>query len=737
MNNLNKSPIEVLAPAGNPECFYAAINNGADAVYLGLSSFNARMRAENFTTSNIRDFIKHAHTFGVKVYITINTLLKDDDFDELVEMVKVLIDAKADAFIVQDYGVAHILKTCFDGIVLHASTQMGIHNLDGALFAEKLGFSRIVLSRETKLEDIKLIKQHTNLEIEYFVQGALCVAFSGNCYLSSLEKNLSGNEGKCLQLCRLPFTNNQTGETKYYLSARDLSLLNNLQTIIDAGVTSLKIEGRMRHSGYVATATSIYKNVTLNLAQKIDEKYLKNAEKIFKNTFSRGDYNTFAYLNSGVTDNIIYPDYQNHIGTKIGSVLNVSPFKNDLFKVKLKSSHPLSSGDGLKIINPKTHEQICSLGVGNVDILSNDEYTIYTKNKFSAGLDVHLTQDAKHENSLLSNTQKLGINVSISAFSKKLLKITLKNQFAETAYESDFILEPAKKLPLTKDDFVSQFEKLSNTPFTLNNLTLETDGVFVPKGVLNELRRNAVMTLLNATIAENEKHLKVSFNQSNFNSLKSQKTNCTGKNITIVDDINFEPNKHTIFVYSPADYSNCDALSVLQKVKPENFALSLPTILNYADKLVLDKLLNTLPKNIWLFANNIYGLHYANLGYNVIASPLLNIKNKFAINCLNSNNIHLVCSSVEIDLEFANKHNLIWFKNGRFPLMTFAHCPYKTIHGTTCKDCKHNAELKLKADYGEIYQISRTKISNCYFKLEKELSREAANFNLINFTHQS
>ena len=218
MKNLNQSPIEVLAPAGNPECFYAAINNGADAVYLGLSSFNARMRAENFTTSNIRDFIKHAHTFGVKVYITINTLLKDDDFDELVEMVKVLIDAKADAFIVQDYGVAHVLKTCFDGIVLHASTQMGIHNLDGALFAEKLGFSRIVLSRETKLEDIKLIKQHTNLEIEYFVQGALCVAFSGNCYLSSLEKNLSGNEGKCLQLCRLPFTNNQTGETKYYLS---------------------------------------------------------------------------------------------------------------------------------------------------------------------------------------------------------------------------------------------------------------------------------------------------------------------------------------------------------------------------------------------------------------------------------------------------------------------------------------------------------------------------------------
>jgi len=737
MKNLNQSLIEVLSPAGNPECFYAAINNGADAVYLGLSSFNARMRAENFNTSNIRDFIKHAHTFGVKVYITINTLLKDDDFDELVKMVKVLIDAKADAFIVQDYGVAHVLKTCFDGIVLHASTQMGIHNLNGALFAEKLGFSRIVLSRETKLEDIKLIKQHTNLEIEYFVQGALCVAFSGNCYLSSLEKNLSGNEGKCLQLCRLPFTNNQTGETKYYLSARDLSLLENLQTLIDAGVTSLKIEGRMRHSGYVATATSIYKNATLNFSQKTDEKYLKNATKILKNTFSRGDYNAFAYLNSGVTDNVIYPDYQNHIGTKIGTVLNITPFKNDLFKVKIKSSHPLSSGDGLKIINSKTHEQVCSLGVGNVESLNNDEYVIYTKNKFSAGLDVHLTQDANHEKSLLSKVQKLGINVFISAFSNKPLKITLQNKFAKSSIESDFVLEPAKKLPLTKDDFVVQFEKLSNTPFTLDDLTLETDGIFVPKGVLNELRRNAILALLDATITENEKHLNVSFNQGRFDTLKSQHTNCPGKNLTMVDDTNFEPDKNTIFVYSPADYSNCDALGVLQKVKPENFALSLPTILNYADKIVLDKLLNTLPKNIWLFANNIYALYYASLGYNVIASPMLNIKNKFAINCLNSNNIHLICSSIEIDLDFANKHNLIWFKNGRFPLMTFAHCPYKTIYSTTCKDCKYNAKLELKANYGEIYQISRTKVSNCYFKLEKDLSRETANFNLTNFTHQS
>ena len=160
MKNLNLNKLEILSPAGNPECFYANINNGADAVYLGLSSFNARMKAENFTTDNIREFVKYAHKFGVKVYVTVNTLIENEDFDEFISMIKILVDAKVDAFIVQDFGIAHLLKTSFDGIELHASTQMGIHNLNGAKVAEKLGFSRIVLSRETSLEDIKEIKRN-------------------------------------------------------------------------------------------------------------------------------------------------------------------------------------------------------------------------------------------------------------------------------------------------------------------------------------------------------------------------------------------------------------------------------------------------------------------------------------------------------------------------------------------------------------------------------------------------
>jgi hypothetical protein len=173
----------------------------------------------------------------------------------------------------------------------------------------------------------------------------------------------------------------------------------------------------------------------------------------------------------------------------------------------------------------------------------------------------------------------------------------------------------------------------------------------------------------------------------------------------------------------------------LQKTKPENFALNLPTIQNAKDYLIIKQMLGTLPKNIYLFANNIAGLALASEGFKVIASPLLNIKNKFAVLCLNSHGINTICASIESDIDFALEHNLVWFESGNFPLMTFAHCPFKTIYGGTCKTCKYSPSLEYKADYQEIYKIKRIKMSNCYFELQKPLSRQKAKFNLINFKH--
>lgn len=738
MKNINFNKLEILSPAGSPDCFYAAINAGANAVYLGLSEFNARMKAHNFTTHNIRDFVRHAHKFNAKVYVTVNTLLEDDDFDKFINMIKSLINSKVDAFIVQDLGVAHLLKNSFKNINLHASTQMGIHNLNGAKIAEQLGFSRIVLSREATLEDIKQIKQNTNLEIEYFVQGALCVAFSGNCYFSSLEKNASGNEGKCLQLCRLPYTNNIDGKTSYYLSARDLSLLENLETLIEAGVSSFKIEGRMRHAGYTATATNIYRNaIDLIKTNSLTKKFIEESEKELKISYSRGNYNKNAYLQKTKDEPIIFDDYQNHIGIKIGTVKKVEPFKNGLTKATLVLNQEIGEGDGLKIIDSKTKTQVCSLGVGNVEKLNDNEYIIFTKNTFKAGLDVHLTQSFKNENKIIKNAKKIKINIKINAFAGKALKVEAETQNGiKSSFTSSYTLEKATKTPVLESDFKSQFEKLSNTDFALENFTVETDGIFLPKSKLNEARRDVIETLENAIIFKNEKHLNASFDKDGFEKIQNTKTISNPTNIVVFGTINQieKIDKNTIYVYSPESYILNDVLNAYDKLK-NNFALAVPTILDAKDLNYFESILNKLPSGSKLYAGNIGAFYFKSMGFEIIASPLANIKNNYAIKCLNSLNINSICASIESNETFAAKYNLISFYDGEFPLMTFAHCPYKAVTKTTCENCKYNKNLCYSNPNLSNYQIKRKKLLNCQFELTKKISQQKSKFFVKNLNY--
>ena len=736
MKNINFNELEILSPAGSIECFYADINAGANAVYLGLSEFNARMKAQNFTVQNIRDFVRYAHKFGVKVYVTVNTLLEDADFDRFLEMIKTLTKAKVDAFIVQDLGVAHLLKNSFDGITLHASTQMGIHNLNGAKIAERLGFSRIVLSREATLEDIKQIKNNTNLEIEYFVQGALCVAFSGNCYLSSLEKNASGNEGKCLQLCRLPYENNLNQKEAYYLSTRDLSLLENLETLIDAGVTSFKIEGRMRHAGYTATATKIYRDaIEILKTSSLSKEFLKQAENELKISYSRGDYNKNAYLEKTKNEPVIFPDYQNHIGIKIGTVKKVEPFKNGLIKATLALKTEISEGDGLKIINSKTKTQVASLGVGNVEIDKNGDYVIFTKNNFSAGLDVHLTQCFKNENKCLKNQRKIELNAKIKAFAGSPLKITATSNGISTHYESDYILEKATKSPVSENDFKSQFEKLSDTDFVLNSISLETDGIFLPKSKLNEARRQIISKLEEEIINSNETQINAVFNQKHFEEIVSKNIVSNPTNIIILNKLqsNFKPEESIIYVYHPEVY-NADDISKVCEILKDQFALYVPTILDANDTKFFETILKHLPKTT-LYAGNIGAFNFNSFGHKIIASPLANIKNNYAIKCLNNLQITTICASIEADESFINKNNLIAFESGDFPLMTFAHCPYKAVTKTTCENCKYNGRLAYTNKNLGSYQIRRTKLASCQFELLKQLNRPKSKFFVKNLNY--
>ena len=283
---------EVLAPAGSMESLIAGVRSGANAIYLGGKSFNARRNAGNFDNEELKRAVEYCHSHGVKVYLTLNILVRDDEMENAYNTVKDALLCGVDAFIVQDIGVAKMIREHFQSARLHGSTQMSIMTPSGAKAAKEMGFSRIVLPREMSLEEIKEIRESTDLELELFVHGALCMSVSGQCYLSSVIGSRSGNRGLCAQPCRLPFT--AGGNATHALSLKDLSLIGELDKL--AGITSLKIEGRMKRPEYVSAAVSAVKKA-------IDGEYSSSDEFMLRSVFSRNGF-TNGYLNSKLGKNM-------------------------------------------------------------------------------------------------------------------------------------------------------------------------------------------------------------------------------------------------------------------------------------------------------------------------------------------------------------------------------------------------------------------------------------------------
>ena len=308
---------------GDFECLKAAVQNGADSVYFGASNFNARNQATNFDLTELKNAIEYARLRGVNTHLTLNTLIKDSEFEEAVLLAKKAYEFGIDSLIVQDLGLAKYLIDNFPDLPIHASTQMTIHNLEGALEAEKLGFKRVVLSRELSLSEIQHICSNTNLEIEVFIHGALCISYSGQCLFSSMVGARSGNRGKCAQPCRLPYElisaddknlkNSISLNKGYLLSTRDLCGLEYLPELINAGVMCFKIEGRMKNPEYVATVTRIYRKyidlVLSNSPYKIDEKDIEELKQVF----NRGNFSTGHFSNTSNKD-LVYIEKQNNMG---------------------------------------------------------------------------------------------------------------------------------------------------------------------------------------------------------------------------------------------------------------------------------------------------------------------------------------------------------------------------------------------------------------------------------------
>lgn len=491
--DLNKNQdrkIEILAPAGSYESFHAAIVAGADAVYAGGPKFGARAFAENFTEDQLLNAIDYAHLHQRKFYLTVNTLLKDYEIEQLPEYLEPLYQRGLDAVIVQDMGVLNVVRQYFPDMDIHASTQMTVTGVNGAQFLKENGAVRVVPAREISLEEVRNIKSVTGMEMECFVHGALCYCYSGQCLLSSLIGGRSGNRGQCAQPCRLPYT--VDGEKGYLLSLKDICTLDIIPDLIESGIDSFKIEGRMKRPEYVAGVTSIYR--------KYVDLYLKNPQKpywvddkdkeMLMDLFNRGGFHT-GYYKQKNGRNMITIQKPNHIGVKVGTVLSQKGRE-----VQMRALTDIAAGDLIEFKNEAqryTTGKSCKQG---------EVITILAPKgiRLSVGEVLYRVQSPELLNTLETSysegkvIEKLYGYISLEA-GKAAKLVVCKDEYSVEA-ESEQQVEAASSRPLDEERIKKQLQKTGNTEFEFDVLDVELHGeVFLPMQQLNEMRRKALEEL--------------------------------------------------------------------------------------------------------------------------------------------------------------------------------------------------------------------------------------------------
>lgn len=516
---------ELLSPAGSMESLKAGIQNGADAIYLGGSSFGARASATNFDNDELIEAVKYAKLRNVYIFVTVNTSIKETEVEELISYTDFLYKIGVDAIILSDIGVAEVLRKRYPNMELHASTQISAHSLNDVLELKKVGFNRVVLARELSIEEIKEICDNVDIDIEVFIHGAICISYSGQCLMSSMLGDRSGNRGRCAQPCRQSYKliNKTTGKIidvngNYLLSPKDLCSIENIEKILDTGVKSLKIEGRMKRPEYVAVVTSRYRKTIDNyINNKItdDKKALKeDLEAIFNRKFTSG------YLMSKNGSDIINLDKPNNVGVKVGEVLSFNSKKN---KLKIKLSGRLSKGDGI------------NLGGGSIGrIIKNGE--IFDFGVAGEIIEIDFVKNIKSKTPVYKTSDKLLVDNANKSFIEGIenKKINLKCEiFIKVGQKAKFILENIEVYSDEKiekandkeaeiDKIIEKLCKTGGTPykFVFDNIFVDKD-VFVPVSVLNNLRRKAIEKYEEYKLDFSSKRIIYSY--KNFSYLKDKK----------------------------------------------------------------------------------------------------------------------------------------------------------------------------------------------------------------------
>ena len=693
--------VELLAPVGDFKCLQAAVQNGADSVYFGSSFFNARAFASNFGLEDLKKAISYAKLRNVKTHLTLNILIKNNEFKQAIDLASKAYEYGIDAIIVQDIGLARYLISHFPDLPIHASTQMTIHNLEGALSCQKLGFKRVVLSRELPINEIRYICDHTDIEIETFIHGALCISYSGQCLFSSMIGGRSGNRGKCAQPCRMSYelvqksidSSKETSVDKgYLLSPKDLCGLEYIPELIKSGVKCFKIEGRMKPPEYVAITTKIYrKYIDLALSGK---EYVIDPQdkKDLLQAFNRGGFST-GHIDVSANKSLIYKEKPNNMGLFLGYVTHYNEQKG---LINLKLNEPIEIGDTIMLQKENSKYTVSELMKENKNIKQaypNDLVKLgRMKGNISAGDKVYKITSKTLINSVKDSysdkeLKKIHLNCSITI--KKDLPISIEVTTLPTSGEfydnitvnisSNTKPIPAINAPITVDKVISQISKTNDTPYFFDKITVFLDdGLFVPSiSILNSLRRESLEKVQEIVLQKYSRKIKHPvttenpFSTTNSTAKKEKKVSLY---LPILDlDTDYSAINGIDKIYIPLKYFAYKKYSNLVKNLCDSFDayIYMPVIIkaNYV-KLIDNNIEDTL-KNFSIKGFVVSNLDCINLiskygnSYDFIANSGMNLFNNNSINEIKNLGIKTIILSPEL-----NKQDIQDFLNYNLPVST-------------------------------------------------------------------
>ncbi|WP_339252544.1 U32 family peptidase [Paenibacillus sp. FSL P2-0136] len=496
---------ELLAPAGNMEALKAAISNGCDAVYLGMQKFGARAYSSNFDVESLQEAVTYAHLRDIKIYVTMNTIVYENEVEEMKQQIRKLNEIGVDGIIVQDLTAFNYIVNNFHDMEAHCSTQMGIDDVDGTLLFKELGAKRVVLSREVEIEKVKEIKRVADIPLEIFVHGALCVSYSGNCLMSGLTGYRCANRGRCVGSCRKAYelidkTTGTSLGTSYILSTKDLNTIDYTHDLQE--IDSLKIEGRMKVPTYVANVVSKYR---MALDHKITAEDKEHLKKTFNRTFTKG------YLFHEDRRNITNISRPNNFGYEIGTI---SKMIKDTYEITL--TRPLNQNDTIRIShnNEDVNLMVAKLydKAGELINKADDVCYIKIKEKMSVGDVVYKTKDYFYNKELEASLEKefkrFNLDIRVYAYPGSKLVIEAEGLGCNYSYESEETLGEAINNPTTKDQVIKQFSRLNDTIFELNQVDYEECNAFIPAKLLNAARRDIVLGLYDLKLNSQQRRTK-------------------------------------------------------------------------------------------------------------------------------------------------------------------------------------------------------------------------------------